>query len=194
MKTLFLFIFAMFFATSYADNQDCKIIDQIQQEFISQSLEKYELYCLGDRASFPKKLESIGAIFGTDRVLSVDESRLLIVNLVNDFQILINKSDKIKPLLSDSPFPADRINISIRMSDGNKLPPPDEFSSASTSRGNIFYSTLDLDKSIFDQTEIKESLEEACEKTGISISLIRSTYSDYGKKRRDIEPIKSAPK
>ncbi len=195
MKKLFLCIFFLtIYNCSHGNSEGCKIIDKIHEEFISNSIKKYDLSCEGTQASFPKKIESIGAVFGVDKLLTVDESRVLIVNLVKDFQILINNSDKIKPHLSDTPFPADRIDISLSFHDGNKPPPPDVISRVITVRGNIYYRTCDLNKPIFDQGRIKESLEEACEKTGISISLIRSTYSDYDKKRSDIEAKKPEPK
>lgn len=181
-KIVLLFIL---FVSLYGNEEGCRVINEVRQEFISLATKKYKIKCIGVRGSFPKKIESIGVLFQVNELLSVDESRLLVVNLVKDFQEVINKSQKIRPLLIDIPFPADRVSISLSLFDGKDFPPPDLFSHVFTSRGDIVYSTHDQDKSIFDQTKIREPLEEACKKTEISIPLIRSSYSEYGKEIRN---------
>ena len=184
MKSVIIFLSALILLHS-TEEEDCKVINETREEFINLAEKKYGLKCFGTQASFPQKLESIGAIFQLNKIISIEESREIIVNLVKEFQLIVNKNPKIAPILSQVPFTADRIDISLSLTDGKKLPPPDAFSHIFTSRGNIIFSTHDEKKSIFNQTKIYESLEDACKKTGISLPLIRSMYSE--KKNSDLK-------
>lgn len=177
-----LLVLTIIFTPLFGTEKDCKIINQVRNQFIELAEKKHEIKCIGTQASFPKKLESIGALFQVKKLISVNESRLLILELIKEFQDIINKDKNLKPLLETVPFPADRISISLFLSEKQEFPPPDIFSHIFTSRGNIIYSTHDTNKSILDQTQIIESLEEACKKAEISIPLIRSSYSDDRKK------------
>mgnify|MGYP000356751761 FL=1 len=161
-----------------------KVINEIYEECVERLCEKYHLLYLADLYHFPEKIDFLGGAFGMKRMISVDELRPLVLALLADFQEAINNNEKIRPLLVEYPFPADRITIMIGLCDGDKLPPHDEVSNATSEKGFLCYRFSDLIKIVQGKEEIKESLEEACEKAGIdpaTISPIYSLYDDTGR-------------
>lgn len=172
--------------------EGCKVIDEVFAEFAAKVCKQYDLECEGEKGGFPRKIESLGGYFATKKFLKLEELRSLELRLIKEFQDIINHNPKIRKFLSDYPFPADRIGITISLYENDELPPVDELYYVSSCRGKLHYTMKDDgNTSIFDLKRTEERMEEACAKAGIQISHIRSEYSRY-KYGNDIAKIKDS--
>ncbi len=185
-KWLLFFLFAATFVFSEEYLPDsyyregCKAVDEVFGQFARSVCKKYDLGCEGNDGSFPKKIEMLGAHFASRRFLKIEELRRLELQLIKEYQELINLNPKIRKFLADYPFPADRIVISVSLYEDKKSPPIDELDRVHSCRGKLIYTMSDhIDACIFDLKRVEEKLEDACSKTGIEIPNIRSEYSRY---------------
>lgn len=180
----FLFVATFVFSEEYLPEsyyqEGSDVADELFVEFAQKVCKKYDLGCEGNSGSFPKKIESLGGYFATRRFLKIEELRSLELQLIKEYQDLINQNPKIRKFLADYPFPADRIGISVSLYEDKKSPPIDELDRVFSCRGKLIYRlSASNDVCIFDSKRVEEKIEEACSKAGIEIPNIRSEYSRY---------------
>jgi len=161
-------------------------VNQIVNTFASEMKEKYGLRCCGSGGSMPYNVEEISVIFYSIKKPTLEEARILEVNLVERLIELVNNHEKIRPYLAEYPFASNRAEVSIsfyskdglRHTDGN-------VTRVSLIRGKLFFRKAEktveetLSGKKYDDynliTLLEEPYELALEKVKKANKLIYST-------------------
>ena len=92
----------------------CQYADDITHPYIAYVSKKYQLYCYGQGGGFLQNVNKIILYFeNQNKKLDVEQSRILIVNCVEELLQRINKYERIRPYLQNYPFTNKEIKISI---------------------------------------------------------------------------------
>ena len=87
-----------------------QIIDVLKKEVH----EQYGLDCCSRGGSMPYDVLTINVGFESKKLLTINEARIIFVNIYERFRNIINENENIRPFLREYPFPAERIQVSIK--------------------------------------------------------------------------------
>lgn len=147
-----------------------KAIGEAYGAFVKRVCQKYDVEERGEDISFPLKIETMGGYFKAKKALNLDEIRLLELQLIKDYQEIINQNLQLRKFLSKYPFPADKIDITLSLSEGRGKSVSDAIEYAYSSGGKVIYCLRETAAaSVLDRKKIEEKLEDACAKTGMEI-------------------------
>ncbi len=133
----------------------------IMNEFIKQSTRDYKIDCIGSGGGFAKNVDQIAIKFVAYRRATVEEARELEVSLIKNLLERINTDKRIKPYLSEYPFKAKNLDISVSFRKKNAGRYLDEsVALVFLARGKIFYDYINP-KTEELVTIMNESYEEA---------------------------------
>lgn len=121
-------------------------INFIIYNFAEEMCKKYQLYCVGEGGNLNDGIHNIDVIFKAYRRLSLDEARMLEVNVIERLLELINHNEKIRPYLSEYPFTVSRVmvSISVEMPNGDR-PIDGSIAYIFTAKNKIFFDAAKLE-------------------------------------------------
>ncbi|MCB1072272.1 MAG: hypothetical protein KDK96_04125 [Chlamydiia bacterium] len=92
----------------------CKYADNVTSDFRRSVKAKYGMFATGDGGSFMEKINSVFLSFSTfDKEYDVDQTRVLMVNCVEEYLLRINEDEKVRPYLNHFPFSSSGIEFQI---------------------------------------------------------------------------------
>ena len=140
-----------------------KISDKITSKTAKKLSKKYQLDPIGSGGSMMHDVEMLALSFNCYRSLSINESRELVINCVNEYIKSINENENIRPYLHDYPFSAQNIQIKIFFFGDENFQkiPPGKINVVSTGKKRVRYYT-DSDEDEYKlETLHQETYEEA---------------------------------
>ncbi|WP_420421708.1 hypothetical protein [Simkania sp.] len=140
-----------------------KISDEITARTAKKLSRKYQLDPIGSGGSMMHDVEMLALSFNCYRSLSINESRELVINCVNEYIKSINENEDIRPYLHDYPFSAQNIQIKIFFFGDENFQkiPPGKINVVSTGKKRVRYYT-DSDEDEYKlETLHQETYEEA---------------------------------
>ena len=90
-----------------------KISDKITARTAKKLSKKYQLDPVGSGGSMMHDVEMLALSFNCYRPLSIDESRELVINCVNEYLKSVNENEEIRPYLHNYPFTEQNIQVII---------------------------------------------------------------------------------
>lgn len=88
-------------------------VDEVTREFEKIAAKEFGAIASGSGGGAPHDVVSLSVNFNIYNKLSMDEARILIVNLSEIYLALINSHEKLRPYLREYPFTANRVQILI---------------------------------------------------------------------------------
>ena len=139
------------------------LAQEIQKEFISDIKKTYSVNCYGSGGGFLHNVRKIAVSFDSrDKDFGIDESRILIVNSIENLLHRVNKNEEIRPYLDHYPFSCigTKISFSFLNKKGKRV--DEEFVAHVfiTDDGRICYSYYNQEKKML-RDLYEESYEEA---------------------------------
>ncbi len=117
-----------------------KYVSEITKEFSKEMEKKHRIYCSGDGGRMPRDVEEVEVWFTVCRKTSVEEARILEVDLIENLLKKINSHEKIRPYLREYPFPSERVGIVLSFESERGADPLDEsVAFVCTGKGKIHY-------------------------------------------------------
>jgi hypothetical protein len=130
-------------------------IHEIITQFSPEVEKEFDVSFSGSGGQMPYDVAIVGVKFTAYRRGSLQEAREFEVKTIEKLTAMINSHEKIIPFLRESPFPTNRVSISITYinpetylcyTDGS-------IAHAFSAKGNIYYSAEDSNGKIFDLEE-----------------------------------------
>ena len=140
-----------------------KISDKITARTAKKLSKKYQLDPVGSGGSMMHDVKKLALSFNCYHPLSIDESRRLVVDCVNEYLKSVNENKEIRPYLHNFPFNEQNIELAIFIFEDNKFTKiqPGQVSSVSTLNGKIRYKTRSAEDQYKRETLHQETYEEA---------------------------------
>ncbi|WP_420421709.1 hypothetical protein [Simkania sp.] len=158
---------AVFFFKKFQGKEEqpdyVKISSEIMAEYINDINMTYGVSCYGSGGSFLDNVKMISLSFSASNMnLSIDQSRIMIVNAVESLLKRVNDDERIHPYLEHFPFSSRGIKISFSFHNNKGERVSEEFVAyASTDeKGRVFYSGYDHKAEKFKDLH-QETYEEA---------------------------------
>jgi hypothetical protein len=143
-KILFFLLFGAHMCAAENSDNYVKYAKNIMNPFISQSEKQYDLECIGTGGKFAYNVAGINIRFVAYRRGTIEEARRLEVNLIETLLTHINESIEIRPFLSQYPFVANNLDISISFQKKDDSNYSDGSVALSfLAKGNIYYCAED---------------------------------------------------
>lgn len=122
-------------------NEDYEVyVNQIIESFSKEMEKEFGLVCYGYGGSMPYDVEEIRIKFSAYQRATIEEARILEVNVTERFLKTINSHEKIRPFLREYPFTPNRGEVSISFKRANHTPYTDgSVSYVSQFNNRIFY-------------------------------------------------------
>lgn len=123
-----------------------KIASEIMADCIQDINKTYGTSCYGSGGSFLDGVKIISLSFSArDMNLTIDESRVLVVNTVEKLLKRVNDDERIRPHLEHFPFTSNGAEVSISFHDDNGERVGEDFVAyvSTNEKGRVYYSTYD---------------------------------------------------
>ncbi len=113
---------------------------EVTKPFIKEMEKKHNLICTGDGGHLAHDVEMINIFFTARRKASVEEARILEIDLIENLLQRVNSDEKIRPYLRESPFPSHRVGMNVSfVSKEGKSPLDGSVACVCTGKGKIHY-------------------------------------------------------
>ena len=136
---------------------------QITTETAKKIYSKYKIDPIGSGGSMMDDVKVLALSFNCYDILSIESSRELVVNCVEQYLVTVNNNKEIRPYLHNYPFTEQNIDLTIFFYQGADFKDaiPGQVSCASALNGKIFYHTKDPEDEYKLETLHQETYEEA---------------------------------
>ena len=151
-------------AKAYYKDADIDI-NEFYKKFTEHVYKKYEMKSESNIEEYFKETGKLGSYFRTNRLFTVEELRMLILNLIADFK---DANEAFKQYPGKPTYFAEFISFLIIFNDDENASRYDCVPLVFLCNGNIMYFDLEED----DEIKSEEFLEEACEKANIDVATI----------------------
>ena len=141
----FLFTYCEVTAAPMTPPVYIEYLNEITVPFIKEIEREFDLSCIGDGGSMPYDVQEVQVIFVAHRRGTIEEARRIEVLATEKLLKRINDHKKLRPHLSEYPFPPKRINIGLSFwgnhgewcTDGSVV-------HAFSAHGKLFYSAAEI--------------------------------------------------
>ncbi|MCB1067832.1 MAG: hypothetical protein KDK56_06565 [Simkania sp.] len=140
-----------------------KMANQITAETADRIRTQFNLDPVGSGGAMMHDVKVMALSFNCYRPLSIDESRELVINCVNEYLKSVNENKEIRPYLHNFPFNEQNIELVIFIFEDNKFTKiqSGQVSSVSTLNGKIRYKTRSAEDQYKREILHQETYEEA---------------------------------
>lgn len=143
-------------------------IDEVLPPYVEEMLMRYRFECETIGGKMDQLVEDIGAQFVLRKRTSHEEARKYMLEAVTRLLEALNSNEKLRPFLSEFPFPSNRLKIRIRFAKSNYYPYKDgSLESVSLENDKItYYKQPPPDWVVYTGPDVvgKESYQTAVEK------------------------------
>jgi hypothetical protein len=122
IKVVAFFFFIPFFMGCETEPEHVKLAHRFRAQFINYAQKKHHLVCFGEGGGLMNQINEFDLYFYASGEKSIDELRMLMAFVINDFLSQINSNEQIKPFLAEYPFPANRLTLSIALLGDDRKP------------------------------------------------------------------------
>ena len=144
MKKLTVFILLFIFSACHKSNSD--LADVQLSRYAKKAYQEKGLVMEGSGGSMMTDIKELTLSFSSSDHLTLDETRKLVVQIIDEFLQQVNADKEICPRLH-TPFTAQNISLMIGFRNREHQRPPKEYIAlAYTSDGKIYYSHWDSEK------------------------------------------------
>lgn len=136
-----------------------KLLGQVAKDF----KKRYKMQPIGTNIAMPRgSVKLLGLHFEIRHPLTKEEIRQILIKRGEEFLMIINSNEEIRPYIKRYPFEIEDINIAIFITDENRREIYDPgIGTAQISRGKLTYCTTPEENSLRYESIISESYEEA---------------------------------
>jgi hypothetical protein len=161
MKKTIVFAFLFILSACHQDESDLA-----HAQFSRYSKKAYKekgLVLEGCGGSMMTDIKELMLSFASPEHLTLDQTRRLVVQTLDEFLNQVNADEKIRPRLHNYPFTPKNIALSIGFRDQGKRPPREYIAYVHLSEGTVYYHHWDATRAEYDQfcDPYKESINDA---------------------------------
>lgn len=162
---LISFAVILFSFNYFSEPTKDQMINDILEKTANQLQKKYGIEAIGTGGSEDNGKETlIGIDFRIYHPLAIKEARKMILDSVKILLENINNNENLKNHLVETPFPRNRVDITIYISKNHEEVLDPEITLVSFYKDKVVYRTLDPEDSFKYKSRITETYEEALQK------------------------------
>lgn len=97
-----------------------KLVDQVTSRFVKEMAREKKMRLFGYGGSMMDDVEKITLEFTTQQRLTIDQARMLFIEVANKYIAAINQCVELRPYLHNYPFTVDNLQMGIEFEDQTK--------------------------------------------------------------------------
>jgi len=143
MKCFKFLLLLLFLSACHKSHSD--LADEQMSIYAKKAYEEKGIVLEGSGGAMMNDIKTFTLSFNCYDYLTLEQTRVLVVQVMNEFLEQVNENEEIRPFLHTYPLTLKNISLMIGFRNHHDQPPPREYIAlAYTHEGKIFYSHLDV--------------------------------------------------